>query len=99
MSSQCPFALRCGPCQRRPCRRHGAVESDRDSLPQVNVEFDPSEVGRGLTFVGKDDGLAAGVAHRGSSLAALDVEGSGKRSGGVEGLSIIVVEDDAGFRS
>jgi hypothetical protein len=42
-----------------------------------------------LTFVGKDDGLAAGVAHSGSSLAAFDVGGKGERSDGVVGLSML----------
>jgi hypothetical protein len=46
-------------------------------------------VGR-LTFVSKDDGLAAGIAHSGGSLAAWDVEGKGERSDGVVGLSMLL---------
>lgn len=36
-SSRCPFVLRCGPCQRRPCRRLVAVGSDRGSLLHINA--------------------------------------------------------------
>ena len=56
-------------------------------------------VGR-LTFVGKDDGLAAGVAHSGGSRAAWDVEGEREeRSDGGVGIMDIVVGENAGFRS
>lgn len=48
-----------------------------------------SVVGR-LTFVSKDDGLAAGVAHSGGSRAAWDVEGKGERSDVVVGLSMLL---------
>lgn len=41
---------------------------------------------RRLTFVSEDDGLAAGVAHGGSSLAAFAVDGDGGLSDVVVGL-------------
>lgn len=41
---------------------------------------------RRLTFVSEDDGLAAGVAHCGSSLAAFAVDENGGRSDVVDGL-------------
>lgn len=47
---------------------------------------------RRLTFVGEDDGLAAGVAHCGSSLAAFAVDGNGGRSDVVDGLWMLLRE-------